>query len=143
MQETNSIEDFELPKTIINRVLKSSLPEGALFQKDAKLAFSKSGTVFINFITALAQDLAKQANLKTLTPEMIYKALELSDFEHLVPKVKETLISHKENLKLKKSKKSLDDSNMEDSMSNIIPETPIDSTSANDDESVIVEKKIY
>lgn len=132
MQET-SIEEYDLPKTIINRVLKSKLPEGALFQKEAKVAFSKSGTVFINFITTLALDLAKSSNLKTLTPEMIYKALEISDFESLVPRIKESVILHKESLKLKKLKKEKDSDSG-------IPETPLDSNSVNDDDSVIIQK---
>jgi histone H3/H4 len=105
MSDAVSIEEFDLPKTIINRVLKTKLPEGVLFQKEAKIAFSKSGTVFINFITALALDLAKSSNLKTLTPDMIYKALEISDFEAFTPQIKQLLVEHKDLQKLKKSKK--------------------------------------
>jgi DNA polymerase epsilon subunit 3 len=141
-KENQSIEEFDLPKTIINRVLKTKLPEGALFQKDAKIAFSKSGTVFINFITTLALDLAKQSNLKTLTPELIYKALEISDFEGFIPKIKELLLEHKESLKLKKLKKQEKDSDQgpETPVADQEPETPLDSYSVNDEDSVIIQK---
>ena len=146
-EQTISIEEFDLPKTIINRVLKSGLPEGALFQKEAKTAFSKSGTVFVNFITTLALDLAKQSNVKTISPEMIFKALETADFDHYIPRIKSSIETHKESLKVKRSKKSdstksglEEDSNLDDSMSNIIPETPLDSNSNNDEDSVIVQK---
>src|SRR6476661_3202343 len=78
---TNNIEDHELPKTILTRLLKQSLPEGTLIQKDAKIAISKSTLVFVNYVTFLANEIAKQAGLKTLTPEHVYKALEMAELE--------------------------------------------------------------
>ena len=85
----DSIQDFDLPKTLITRILKTALPPGTLIQKEARLAFLKAATVFIHYITATANDLVLQSNHKTLTPQVIYKALELVDMESLVPGVSE------------------------------------------------------
>jgi DNA polymerase epsilon subunit 3 len=90
-KEGASIEDFDVPKSHITKVLKHALPEGTSIQKDARLAFMKATTVFINYVTAMANDLVRQSGLKTITPEMICKALETSDLESVVPKVREAL----------------------------------------------------
>jgi DNA polymerase epsilon subunit 3 len=87
----SSIEDFDVPKSHITKVLKNALPDGTSIQKDARLAFMKATTVFINYITATANDYVRQANLKTITPETIIKALETSDMESFVPRVREAL----------------------------------------------------
>ena len=86
-----SIEDFDVPKSHIGKALKAALPEGTSIQKDARLAFMKATTVFINYITSAANDLVRQSNLKTITPDMVCKALETSDLDSLVPKVREAL----------------------------------------------------
>ncbi|KAI8100093.1 histone-fold-containing protein [Halteromyces radiatus] len=87
----SSIEDHELPKANVTRVLKHALPPGTALQKNAKLAVSKASTVFINYITSLAHDAAKSNNHKTITPVDVMKAMEIAELDHLLPQLKERL----------------------------------------------------
>ncbi|KAJ3090064.1 DNA polymerase epsilon subunit 3 [Quaeritorhiza haematococci] len=80
-----SVEDLELPRTIINRVVKNALPENVLLQKDAKSALAKACTVFINYLTATANDLARQHNQKTVVASHIFNALETIEFDDFLP----------------------------------------------------------
>ncbi|RCH95098.1 hypothetical protein CU097_005306 [Rhizopus azygosporus] len=56
---SSTIEDNELPKAHVSRILKNALPPGTLLQKDARLAVNKAGTVFINYLSAVSNDVAK------------------------------------------------------------------------------------
>lgn len=47
-----SIDDLNLPRTIITRLAKSRLPENTAIQRDAIAALIKSATVFISYITS-------------------------------------------------------------------------------------------
>ncbi|ORZ03243.1 histone-fold-containing protein, partial [Syncephalastrum racemosum] len=85
-----SIEEFELPKANIARVLKQALPAGTALQKDAKTAVSKAATVFITYLSTVANDTAKGANHKTISAADVFKAMEVIEMEHLVPSLKET-----------------------------------------------------
>ncbi|KAJ3192529.1 hypothetical protein HK101_006358 [Irineochytrium annulatum] len=67
-----------LPKTIVARVLKNTIPGGIQFQKDAKSAIIRACTVFINYITAAANEITKSKKAKTLSVEHIYEAMQRS-----------------------------------------------------------------
>ncbi|KAI8068275.1 histone-fold-containing protein, partial [Gongronella butleri] len=86
-----SIEDYELPKANVTRILKQSLPAGTNLQRNAKLAVSKAGTVFISYISALANDVAKNQNHKTITSADVIKALEIAELDALLPTLKDRL----------------------------------------------------
>jgi len=47
-----ALQDHTLPKSIVTRLAKGVLPQNTNVQKDAILALSKGGTVFINYICA-------------------------------------------------------------------------------------------
>jgi DNA polymerase epsilon subunit 3 len=49
---TNTSQDLNLPKSIVQRLAKGVLPPNTQIQKDALLAMSKSATVFVNYITS-------------------------------------------------------------------------------------------
>lgn len=50
--DTLSVEDLNLPKSIVQRLAKGVLPPNTQIQKDALLAMSKSATVFVNYLTS-------------------------------------------------------------------------------------------
>lgn len=50
--ETLSVEDLNLPKSIVQRLAKGVLPPNTQIQKDALLAMSKGATVFVNYLTS-------------------------------------------------------------------------------------------
>ena len=47
-----SLQDLNLPKSIVQRLAKGVLPPNTQVQKDALLAMSKGATVFVNYITS-------------------------------------------------------------------------------------------
>ncbi|KAI7901943.1 histone-fold-containing protein [Cokeromyces recurvatus] len=108
---SSSIEDNELPKANVARVLKAALPPGTALQKDAKLAVSKAATVFINYISSVANDVAKGANHKTISAPDVFKALEIVELDHLAPELKESLTVFQQiALEKKQKKKERDES---------------------------------
>ncbi|KAG2190335.1 hypothetical protein INT46_006670 [Mucor plumbeus] len=109
---SSTIEDNELPKANVTRVLKSSLPAGTALQKDARLAVSKAATVFINYISSVANDVAKGANHKTISAADVFKALDICELEHMVPELQESLTAYQQIMLEKKQlkKKEKDES---------------------------------
>ncbi|XP_006456454.1 hypothetical protein AGABI2DRAFT_122350 [Agaricus bisporus var. bisporus H97] len=84
-QLTDGIENFELPKSVVTKIAKSALPDGAKLQKDTVLALVKGSTVFINYLAATAHDVALSKQHKSISASDIFKALELVEFNHLSP----------------------------------------------------------
>ncbi|KAI7875744.1 histone-fold-containing protein [Mucor mucedo] len=112
---SSTIEDNELPKANVTRVLKTALPPGTALQKDAKLAVSKAATVFINYLSSVANDVAKGANHKTISAPDVFKALEIVELEHLAPQLRESLTAYQQNMVEKKQrKKEKDESKAKD-----------------------------
>jgi len=65
-----------LPKTILARIIKAAQGEEEyLYQKDAKSAMSKCATVFVSYLTAVAADMAKNANVKTITTDHVLQGM--------------------------------------------------------------------
>ncbi|KAI8639301.1 histone-fold-containing protein [Parasitella parasitica] len=102
---SSTIEDNELPKANVTRVLKSALPPGTALQKDARLAVGKAATVFINYLSSVANDVAKGANHKTISAADVLKALDICELEHMVPELQESLAGN--SYKMKKKKRSI------------------------------------
>ncbi|SAL98949.1 hypothetical protein [Absidia glauca] len=101
----SSIEDHELPKANVTRVLKQSLPHGTALQKNAKLAVSKAATVFISYITSLAHDTAKSSNHKTITTADVMKAMEVAELDHLIPQLQARLKEYQDVQNERKQRK--------------------------------------
>ena len=59
--------------------------------QDALLAFAESAKVFINYITAAANDACKEAKRQTMNQTDVLTALEELQFGELIPGVKESL----------------------------------------------------
>ncbi|KAJ1905185.1 Sequence-specific DNA binding [Tieghemiomyces parasiticus] len=82
------LEDLDMPKTVITRVIKGVLPEGMSVASDSRLAVTKATTVFISYISSMANDLARSKNHKTITAQHVYQALEEAEFEEYVPDIR-------------------------------------------------------
>ncbi|KAJ2989327.1 hypothetical protein HDV02_005047 [Globomyces sp. JEL0801] len=78
---TEPIENYELPKSVIDKIIRNALPEGVLVQKEAKMAVSKAATVFINYITAAAQDSISGTSRKSINASDVFKALEVLELD--------------------------------------------------------------
>ncbi|KAG0197734.1 hypothetical protein BGX28_008740 [Mortierella sp. GBA30] len=86
---STSIEDNELPKAILTRIMKNVLPENTNIQANAKLAMTKSTTLFINYLASAANDVAASAGHKIVSGAHVLKALESIDLEEMVPRLTE------------------------------------------------------
>lgn len=93
------MQDHTLPKSVVVRIAKAVLPENTMIQKEAVTALVKSATVFVNYLAATypppfdlgsisANDVTQQKGKKTINNEEILSALELVDFEHMIPSLK-------------------------------------------------------
>ncbi|KAK1992927.1 histone-fold-containing protein [Colletotrichum falcatum] len=78
-----TIEDLNLPKSIITRLAKGVLPPNTQIQGNAVLAMSKSATVFINYLASHANEITVGANKKTVSAEDVFKALDDIEFGFL------------------------------------------------------------
>ncbi|KAI9245428.1 histone-fold-containing protein [Sporodiniella umbellata] len=105
MSESVSIEEFELPKTVVARVLKSFLPEGTNLSKEARVAANKAATVFVSYLASVSNDVAKSANHKTVAASDVLKALEIVELDNLIDPLKEHLEGYQQHLADRKSKK--------------------------------------
>ncbi|CEG83069.1 hypothetical protein RMATCC62417_17045 [Rhizopus microsporus] len=102
---SSTIEDNELPKAHVSRILKNALPPGTLLQKDARLAVNKAGTVFINYLSAVSNDVAKGSNQKTITANHVFQALEIVELDHLIEPLKKSFEAYQKLAIEKKQKK--------------------------------------
>ncbi|KAF9899886.1 hypothetical protein EC991_008212 [Linnemannia zychae] len=84
---STSIEDNELPKAILTRIIKQALPENTNIQANAKLAMTKSTTLFINYLTSAANEMAANAGHKIVSGAHVLKALEEVDLEEMLPRL--------------------------------------------------------
>lgn len=46
-------EEMSLPSAAIQRIIKTKLPDGVMIGKEAKVAFSKSASIFILYVTTM------------------------------------------------------------------------------------------
>lgn len=75
-RDTISIEDLNLPKSIITRLAKGVLPPNTQIQANAILALTKGATVFINHLANAANEHTQSANKKTIMPADVFRALD-------------------------------------------------------------------
>ncbi|KAI9592243.1 histone-fold-containing protein [Syncephalis fuscata] len=88
---SSSIEDHDLPKAILQRIIKSVLPDGAAVQRDAKTALAKACTVFINYLAATAHDVATDENRKIISANDVLAAMDTIELGDLAPKMQAEL----------------------------------------------------
>ncbi|KAF2869781.1 histone-fold-containing protein [Massariosphaeria phaeospora] len=82
-----SVEDLNLPKSIVQRLAKGVLPPNTQIQKDALLAMSKSATVFVNYLTSTAAEYAARSGKKTVMPKDVFDAMHELEFEAFLPRL--------------------------------------------------------
>jgi len=98
-------KEFEVPLTAINKILKAALPDGAVCTKDAKSAFSKAAGIFVLYVTACANDLAKSNKRQTITAPDIMSALTELGYGSFIPHLEATLEKMKVEAAARKSLK--------------------------------------
>ncbi|PNS16190.1 DNA polymerase epsilon subunit D [Sphaceloma murrayae] len=91
-----SVEELNLPRTMVQRLAKGVLPSNTQIQKDALLAISKSATVFVNFLASNASEIAMSSGKKTIMPKDVFAALKENEFEAFLPRVEEETAKYHE-----------------------------------------------
>ncbi|CAD6446710.1 13ce0b6c-c3ce-4817-b1d5-453934e80d32 [Sclerotinia trifoliorum] len=91
VREGTSIEDLNLPKSIVTRLAKGVLPPNTQIQGNAMLAMSKSATVFVNYLATHANENAHNRSVKTIMPQDVFKALDDLEFPDFKPRLEAEL----------------------------------------------------
>ncbi|KAK4978407.1 hypothetical protein LTR28_005767 [Elasticomyces elasticus] len=89
----NGHSEYSLPRTMIQRLAKGVLPPNTSIQKEALAAFSKSATVFVNYIAAHGNEAAQAAGKKTIQPLDVMAAIKELEFEEFLPRLEAELES--------------------------------------------------
>jgi len=98
-------ESHELPRAVITRIIKQSLPENVQVAKDAKLALAKAAKYFILYLSSCSNDFCKSCNRTTIGVNHVYGACEELEFPDFVEKLKQFLEVYKKEQAAKKSSK--------------------------------------
>ncbi|XP_013781842.1 DNA polymerase epsilon subunit 3-like [Limulus polyphemus] len=84
-------EDFNLPNSVITRIVKDALPDGVNVSKEARSAFSKAASIFVLYATSSANNFALKAKRKTLSGNDVLTAIEDMEFENFLEPLQESL----------------------------------------------------
>lgn len=99
---SNEPQDADLPKALIKRLIKTKFQEvdkskggdgtrDYQVNKDALLAFSEAGKLFIHYLTATANDICKDAKRQTISADDVITALTDLEFEEFIEPLKSSL----------------------------------------------------
>ncbi|RWS18965.1 hypothetical protein B4U80_01740, partial [Leptotrombidium deliense] len=67
-------EDFNLPLSVITKLIKDALPENSTVSKDARQALSKATSFFILYLTSCANNVATENERMDLTEQDVCDA---------------------------------------------------------------------
>eukprot|EP00033_Pygsuia_biforma_P002898 GCRY01003196.1.p1 GENE.GCRY01003196.1~~GCRY01003196.1.p1 ORF type:complete len:141 (+),score=20.45 GCRY01003196.1:243-665(+) len=84
--------EYDLPKAVTQKLIRSKLPEGSFISNDARLAINKASSIFISYISSLANDICQENGRSTLVGKDVLEAMkvaDLSDFNHELIQVAE------------------------------------------------------
>lgn len=77
-------EDFNLPLSVVTRIVKDALPDGVNVSKEARAALAKAASVFVLYATSCANNFAVKGKRKTVAGADIIAAMEEMEFENFV-----------------------------------------------------------
>lgn len=98
--------EFEPPLACVRRILKHSLPEATNVGKDASTAFCRACGIFIIYLTACANDFARESKRQTITANDVLAAIKELEFGSFVPDMQACLDSYRQAEKSKKDAKA-------------------------------------
>lgn len=77
--------EFEPPLACVRRILKNSLPSSTNVGKDASAAFARASGIFIIYLTACANDFARENKRQTITANDVLAAIKVRTVCQLAP----------------------------------------------------------
>ncbi|KAL3776021.1 hypothetical protein ACHAW5_007103 [Stephanodiscus triporus] len=103
---TTNVE-FEPPAACIRRLMKQSLPKSTTVSKDSLAAISRASGIFVLYLTACANDVAREGRRTTIVAKDVLGALRELDFADFLPAMEAFLESHRRDERNKKEEKEL------------------------------------
>ncbi len=103
---SGSSSEFEPPLACVRRMLKNTLPSNTNVGKDASFAFSRACGIFIVYLTACANDFARENKRQTITANDILAAVKELDFDEFSPQLTSFIEQHRVAEKKKKADKA-------------------------------------
>lgn len=101
-----SAVDFDPPLACIKRILKNTLPESTNVGKDASVAFARACGIFIIYLTACANDFAREGKRQTITANDVLAAMKELDFDEFTPDMTLYLENYRQAERDKKNAKA-------------------------------------
>ena len=77
--------EFEPPAACIRRLLKQALPKSTNVSKDSLAAISRASGIFVLYLTACANDVAREGKRTTIVAKDVLAALKELEFDDFVP----------------------------------------------------------
>lgn len=75
------VEDLNLPISVVSRLIKDALPEGAIVSKEARTAIARAASVFVLYLTSSSNNVALRSKRKTINNEDVFQAIKDTEFE--------------------------------------------------------------
>ncbi|KAI9184626.1 hypothetical protein H9P43_003681 [Blastocladiella emersonii ATCC 22665] len=103
----SSISDFGLPASQISRIFKDAAGASKMsLARDAREAMNQSTVTFVNYITALAHEVATKAKKKTINANDVLAAVEAAEMADMLPTLRIALEQYQAQKSQKKSSSS-------------------------------------
>ncbi|XP_026764951.1 DNA polymerase epsilon subunit 3 [Galleria mellonella] len=97
------LEDLNLPLTVVTRIVKEALPEGATISKEARTGLAKAASVFVLYVTSAATNIVKNKKRKALTGQDVLDAMKDIEFDRFVEPLGEAFEQYKLVISARKS----------------------------------------
>eukprot|EP01102_Stenamoeba_stenopodia_P005293 TRINITY_DN1586_c0_g1_i1.p1 TRINITY_DN1586_c0_g1~~TRINITY_DN1586_c0_g1_i1.p1 ORF type:complete len:136 (-),score=43.55 TRINITY_DN1586_c0_g1_i1:92-451(-) len=104
MSKGDTTDDQDLPKAVVNRLIKAALPDNVQVASDAKLALAKAAKIFILYASACSNDFCMQGNRSTISANDVLSAIEELELESFKGPLIKCLEAYKKTKKTKKDK---------------------------------------
>ena len=86
-----SAAEFEPPLACVRRILKNALPSSTNVGKDASAAFARASGIFIIYLTACANDFAREHKRQTVTANDVLAAIKVRGRERMSEDTRDTI----------------------------------------------------
>merc|ERR1719343_361908 len=94
--------EFEPPAACIRRLLKQALPKSTNVSRDSLAAISRASGIFVLYLTACANDVAREGRRSTIVAKDVLGALKELEFGDFVPLLERFLEVHRREERSKK-----------------------------------------
>ncbi|KAI0338748.1 histone-fold-containing protein [Trametopsis cervina] len=125
---SEGLDAYELPKSLVTRMARSTLPDNTKLQKEMLHAVSNGSTVFVNYLAATAHDIAAGKQHKSVSASDVLKALEMIEMGDMVAKLNEQLQAYRDMVKTSKKGGSAKDKTAQDGSASSKGKAKSDST---------------